>query len=209
MIAQRVFLVRRITDAKLLLDCGGQRTVRQIAARLGAGAPVQALAEEIGGIFHHLLQAGALLLADHRLLGNDRHRQPCLARQPLHGFGKGEPFRHHQKIKDVAVLAGREVKPRHFLVVDKERGRFLGRERRQPLPLAPGLGQLDAPPHNFRNRKPDLDLFEKGRGEADKGHGRFWLALRPINRASAILWNKDETLVPVIHRQRGYLHKLG
>ena len=122
---------------------------------------------------------------------------PASPRQPLDGLGEGQALRLHHEVEDVAVLARREVEPSHLLVIDEERRRLLGVEGRQPLPLAPRLLQLHAPAHDLRNRKPRLDLFEKGRGESHEAFGR---SLTLLIIGSAARRNKRETLVPAIHR---------
>ena len=55
-----------------------------------------------------------------------------------------------------------------LLVVDRERGRLLLLERRQALELPSCLLQLDAPAHDFRNRKPGAQFVEELGREAHK-----------------------------------------
>jgi hypothetical protein len=40
--------------------------------------------------------------------------------QPFRRFGKAQALGQHNELENVAVLAGREIKPRAFVVVDKE-----------------------------------------------------------------------------------------
>ena len=79
-----------------------------------------------------------------------RQRDAGLAGQPLDRLREGQPLRLHQEGEDVAVLAGREAVVELLLVVHVEGRRLLGIERRQPLPLPPGLLQ----PHRFARPPP-------------------------------------------------------
>src|SRR5207237_499359 len=98
----------------------------------------------------------------------------------------GDAFGLHHEIEDAAMLAGGEVVVKAFLVVDGERRRLLLLERRQALPLASGLLQFHAAAHDFRNRKPGLQLIEKFLRKAhfsDRrpiGHGYRSLAVRAM-----------------------------
>src|ERR1700733_7043980 len=101
-------------------------------------------------------------------LWNSRQRWCGHVGEALDRFGERDAFGLHQKVKNVAVLAGGEIKPCLFLVIDEKRRRFLLLKRRQPSPLAPCLLQFHAPSHDFRDRKPGAQLFkELGR----KAHG--------------------------------------
>jgi len=114
------------------------------------------------------MQRLAALLVPRRIGRHRREWHPGHRRQPLDRLGKTDAFGLHQEGDDVAVLARGEVVVKTLLVVDRERRRLLLLERRQPLPLPPRSLQFDAPPHDFRNRKPGTQFFEKlGR----KAHG--------------------------------------
>src|SRR5215813_6818478 len=89
-----------------------------------------------------------------------------LRRRPLDRLGEGEPLGHHDEVENAAVLAGREIEPGHFLVVDEKRGRFLLVEGREPLPLTPRLLKPHAPADDLRNRKPRAQLVEELRRKA-------------------------------------------
>src|SRR5262249_43482241 len=79
---------------------------------------------------------------------------------------EGEPLGHHHKVENAAVLAGREIEPGHFLVVDEKRRRFLLVEGRKSPPLTPHLLEPHAPARDLRNWKPRAQLVEKLRRKA-------------------------------------------
>ena len=103
----------------------------------------------------------AALLVPRGIGGRRRQRHAGHRSQPLDGFREADALGLHQERDDVAVLAGGEVVVKALLVVDRERGRLLLLERRQPLELPPRLLQLDAAAHDFRDRKPGAQLFEE------------------------------------------------
>ena len=117
----------------------------------------------------------AALLVPRGVGGRRRQRHAGHGSQALDGFREADALGLHQKRDDVAVLAGGEVVVKALLVVDRERGRLLLLERRQPLELPPRLLQLDAAAHDFRDRKPGAQLFEELGREA---HGLGFLPNR-------------------------------
>ena len=147
------------------------RAVAEIAARLGAVARGQRVGEEFRRELHHVMQRLAALLVPRGIGRHRRQRQPGHRRQPLDRLGKRDALGLHHEVEDVAVLAGGEVVVELLLVVDRERRRLLLLERRQPLPLPPRPLQLDAPAHDFRDRKPGAQFFEKLGREAHGDSG--------------------------------------
>ena len=161
MLLERVLLGRRIAEPEPELGGGGNAAVGEIAAGAGAGARRQIRLEEFGRQLDDVVQRLSALLMRLRFARHHRHRDAGLPGQPLDRLGEAHPFGLHDEIEDVAVLAGGEVKPHRFGVVDEERRRLLLVERRQPFPLAPGLAQFHALAHDFRNRKPRAQLVEE------------------------------------------------
>ena len=95
-------------------------------------------------------------------------------RQLLDSFRERQSFGLHHEVEDAAVLAGGEIEPGLLVVVDEERRRLLLVERRQALHLPARAGELDAPAHDFRDRKTGFQLIEELGREA---HGR-WFGLQ-------------------------------
>src|SRR5262249_39181709 len=126
-------------------------------------------------------------------------RDTGLRRKPLHRLGEGEPLGHHHKVENAAVLAGREIEPGHFLVVDEKRRRFLLVEGHKPPPLTPPLLEPHPPPRDLRNWKPRARLVEKRRRKAhEAGLVIRWTSqYRPAPDAAG-----TGPIVPVIHRGR-------
>src|SRR5581483_6035142 len=121
----------------------------------------QRVGEEFGRKFHHVVERLAPRLKA-RGIGRCRwQRQAGHYGKTFDGLRKRHTFGLHQKIEDVAVLAGGKIEPRLLLVIDEKRRRLLLLKRRQTLPLAPGFLQFHAPPHDFRNRKPGAQLIEE------------------------------------------------
>src|SRR5205823_6271650 len=78
----------------------------------------------------------------------------------------------HHEVENVAVLAGGEVEPGRLLVIHEEGCRLLLVERRQALPLAPGLFQRHAPADDLRDRKARAQIVEeRGRKAHDDSGG--------------------------------------
>src|SRR6202040_2442160 len=67
----------------------------------------------------------------------------------------------HEKIENVAVLAGGEVEPHRLLVINEERRGFFLVEWRQSLPFAASLAQSHTPADDLRHRKPRPQLVKK------------------------------------------------
>ena len=158
---QRKAIRRRIADAKLQLRRRRNRAVAEIAARLGAVARGQRVGKEFCRELHHVMERLAALLVPRGIGGRRRQRHAGHRSQALDGLREADALGLHQERDDVAVLAGGEVVVKALLVVDGEGRRLLLLERRQPLELPPRLLQLDAPAHDFRNRKPGAQLFEE------------------------------------------------
>ena len=161
MLLQRKTVRQRVAQAKLQLRRGRDRAVAEIAARLRAVARRERVGKEFCRELHHVMQRLAALLVPRGIGGRCRQRHAGHRRQPLDGLGKADALGLHQKRDDVAVLAGGEVVVKALLVIDGERGRLFLLERRQPLELPPRLLQLDAPAHDFRNRKPGAQFVEE------------------------------------------------
>src|SRR5262249_3513501 len=142
--------------------------IEEIAAAARTGARSKRRLEEFGREFDDIVQALAALLLLLRLARHHRQRNAGLLRQPLDGFREAHAFGQHEKIENVAVLGGGEVKPHRLMVIDEERWLLLLVEGRQPLPFAAGLAQFHAPADDLRNRKPRPQLVEKLRR---KSHG--------------------------------------
>ena len=152
---------RRIADAKLELRRRRDGAVGEIAARLGAEARGQRVAEELRGQIHHVIQRLAALLVSRRIRRHGGQRHAGHRGKPFDRFGEADALGLHQERDDVAVLAGGEVVVKSLLVVDREGRRLFLLKRRQPLEFPSRLFQLDAPTHDFRNRKPGAQFVEK------------------------------------------------
>src|SRR5215813_15455260 len=166
MLFEREALGWGIAEAELDLRRRVEPAVGEIAARLGARARGQRRLEEfrrqLDDVVERLAPFVARLLR-RRDLGQ---RDTGLRRKPLHRLGEGEPLGHHHKVENAAVLAGREIEPGHFLVVDEKRRRFLLVEGRKSPPLAPHLLEPYAPARDLRNWKPRAQLVETLRRKA-------------------------------------------
>ena len=173
MLLQGETFARRIADAELHLRGRRDRAVGEIAARPGAVPRGQRVGEEFCRELHHVMQRLAALLMARGIGRRRRHRHPGHRGQPLDRFGERDALGLHHEVKNVAVPAGGEVVVKALLVVDRERRRLLLLKRRQPLPLPPGLLQLDALAHDFRNRKPGAQLVEELGRKAHAGILRF------------------------------------
>ena len=167
MLLQREALAGGIAEAELQLRRRRDRAVAEIAARLGAEPRGQRVLEIFRREFHDVVQRLAALLMPRGIGRCRRQRHARHRRAALHRFREADALGLHQEVEDVAVLArGEAVVTSLLLVVDGERRRLLLLKRRQPLPLAPGLLQLDALAHDFRDRKPGAQLVEELGGEA-------------------------------------------
>src|SRR5262245_9056953 len=166
MLLEREALGWGIAQAELHLCRRIEPTVGEIAAPLGARARGKRRLEEfrrqLDDVVERLAPFVARLLR-RRDLGQ---RDTGLRRQPLDRLGECEPLGHHHEVENAAVLAGREIEPRHFLVIDEKRRRFLLVEGRKSLPLTPRLLEPHAPPDDLRNRKPRAQFVEKLRRKA-------------------------------------------
>src|SRR5215470_9903114 len=111
---------RRITDTKL--DLGGRldAAIGEIASRLGAGARGERRLEESGGELENVVQGLAPMLLCMRLVRHLRHRYTGVRGEPLNRLRERHPLAHHDKVEDVAVLAGREIVEEALLVIDRE-----------------------------------------------------------------------------------------
>ncbi len=166
MVAQRITVGGRIADAEMSPRIVHQAAAVEVCARLGARATLELALEKGGGQRHDVdqrLGLPLLLLGFLRDLGQG---DPGDAGQPLHRLGERQTLRLHHEGEDVAMLARREVVVEALLVVDEKRGRPLGVEGREPLPLTPRLLQAHALAHDLRNRKPSADLIEEAGREA-------------------------------------------
>src|SRR3984893_15867118 len=161
---------RRIAEAKSKLRRGIDAAVGQITARFGAGARSEGGFEEFGGHFEHIVECPAALFLGNFFAGEFWQRQTSLLCQLFHGLRKGQTLREHDKIKNVAILPGRKIKPHGLLVINEKRGRLFLVERRKPAPLAAGFLELYTPSHDFRHREPGAQLVQELGGKTD---GRF------------------------------------
>ncbi len=166
MLLQREALRRRIAHAEFQLRLRIEAAIGEIAARLRAILRRQRLGEIFRRELHHVMQRLAPLLAPIRVRRGLRERQSGLRGEALDGFRERDALGLDHEVEDVAVLAGGEAVIELLLVVDRERGRLLLLERRQPLELLARLLQLHAPAHDFRHRKPRFQLIEELRREA-------------------------------------------
>jgi hypothetical protein len=161
MLFQRETIWWRIAQPKLQLRRRRDRTVGEIAPRLGADARGQRLGKELRREIHHVVQRAAPLLLTRRIRRHRRQRQARHIGESLHGLRERQAVGLHHEADDVAVLARGEVVVKALLVVDVEGRRLFLLERRQPLPLPPRLLQLDALAHDFGDRKPGTQLVEE------------------------------------------------
>ena len=158
---QRVLVGRRIAEPELELRRRLQPAVGEIAAAARAMTRRKRGLEEFRGEFDNVVQRLAPLFAFLGLARHRRDRHARLAGEPLDRFGEAHALGLHHEVEDVAVLAGREVEPHRLLIIDEKRRCLLLIERREALPLAPRLAQLDAAADDFRDRKPRPQLVEK------------------------------------------------
>src|SRR5262249_15837626 len=133
--------------------------------------------------FDDVMQALAAFLLRLRLPRHHRQRNAGLLRQSLDSFRKAHALGEHEKVKDVAVLAGGEVEPHRLLIIDEERRRLLLVKWGQPFPFAAGLAQFHAPADDLRDRKSCPQLVEKLRR---KSHGDSRLLTRRRDEASSL-----------------------
>ena len=127
----------------------------------------QLLLEEVAGRRQQRVEARALVLATSASRGLALGiGTPASCGQPLDGLGKGQPFGLDQEREDVAVLARGEAVIEALLVVDREGGRPLLLEGRQPLELAPRPLQRHLARHHLADGQPGADLVEQGRRKA-------------------------------------------
>jgi hypothetical protein len=166
MLLEREALGWGIAQAELHLCRRIEPAVGEIAARLGARARGQRRLEEFRRQLDDVVERLAAFVARLLRRRNLGQRDTGLRRQPLDRLGEGEPLGHHHEVENAAVLAGREIKPGHFLVVDEKRRRFLLVEGRKSLPLTPRLLEPHAPADDLRNRKPRAQFVEKLRRKA-------------------------------------------
>src|SRR5437016_3911488 len=155
-----------MAQAELHLRRRIEPAVGEITARLGARARGQRRLEEFRRQLDDVVERLAPFVARLFCRRDPGQRDTSLRREPLHRFGEGEPLGHHHEVENAAVLAGREIEPGHFLVVDEKRRRFLLVEGRKSLPLAPRLLEPHAPADDLRNRKPRAQLVEEMRRKA-------------------------------------------
>src|SRR6266487_1289328 len=166
MLLEREALGWGIAQAELDLRRRIESAVGEIAARLGARTRRQRRLEEFRRQLDDVVERLAPFVAGLLRRRNLGQRDTGLRRQPLDRLGEGEPLGHHHEVENAAVLAGREIEPGHFLVVDEKRGCFLLVEGREPLPLTPRLLEPHAPADDLRNWKPRAQLVEELRRKA-------------------------------------------
>src|SRR2546425_220660 len=166
MLLEREALGWGIAQAELDLRRRIESAVGEIAARLGARTRRQRRLEEFRRQLDDVVERLAAFVAGLLRRRDLGQRDTGLRRKPLHRLGEGEPLGHHHEVENAAVLAGREIEPGHFLVVDEKRRRFLLVEGRKSLPLAPRLLEPHAPADDLRNRKPRAQLVEEMRRKA-------------------------------------------
>src|SRR5256886_2043659 len=155
-----------MAQAELHLRRRIEPAVGEITARLGARARGQRRLEEFARKLDEVVERLAPFVARRFCRRDPGQRDTSLRREPLHRFGEGEPLGHHHEVENAAVLAGREIEPGHFLVVDEKRRRFLLVEGRKSLPLAPRMLEPHAPADDLGNRKPRAQLVEEMRRKA-------------------------------------------
>src|SRR5262245_30801308 len=161
MLLEREALGWGIAQAELHLRRRIEPAVGEIAAPLGARARGKRRLEEFRRQLDDVVERLAPFVARLLRRRNLGQRDTGLRRQPLDRLGEGDPLGHHHEVENATVLAGREIKPGHFLVVDEKRRRFLLVEGRKSPPLAPHFLEPHAPARDLRNRKPRAQLVEK------------------------------------------------
>src|SRR5579862_754032 len=107
-----------MAEAERVLQRWIEAAPREIIACLGARPAGELGGKMIGCKVEDVVQSGAMLLLRLRLRRHFGEREPRFLCQALDRFGKGQTLSLHEKIEDIAVLAGRMVEPGHFLVVD-------------------------------------------------------------------------------------------
>src|SRR5262249_28643926 len=166
MLLEREALGWGIAEAELHLRRRVEPAVGEIAARLGGRARGQRRLEEFRRQLDDVVERLAPFVARLLRWRDLGQRDTGLRRQPLDRLGECEPLGHHHEVENAAVLAGREIEPGHFLVVDEKRRRFLLVEGRKSLPLTSSLLEPHAPADDLRNRKPRAQFVEKLRRKA-------------------------------------------
>ncbi len=158
----------RIAEAELELGRRVDAAVGKVAACPRARARGKRGFEKFCRKLKNVVQRLALVLA--RLVVGRRfgQRQAGHGGKPLHRLREAHALGLHHEIENGAVLAGGEIEPGLFLVVDEERGGPLFVERRQALPLAAGLLQLHAAAHHLRDGEAGAQFIEEFRR---KTHG--------------------------------------
>ena len=174
----------RNLQLRLRLDAA----IRQIAARLGAGARRKRRLEEFRRELDDVVQRLAPFLARFGFGRRARQRHARHRGEPLDRLGEGHALRSCiTKSKMLPFLPRGEIEPGLLLVVHEERGRLLLVERRQPLPLAPGLLELTrAGP---RPPKPGSRAFRSSRKSGEKRMVIRGFADYPISRRD---WGRRE-----------------
>ena len=143
---ERVAAFRRIAQPERLLRGGGQAAVAQIGAGLGAGRRLKLVLEELRRQFHHVDQAGALLLALFGPFVARRHRHAGKCRDALDGFRKAHAFEFGQEPEMVARDAAAETMVAALLVLAVEGRALLAMERAAgPIVAARRVGLLPVP----------------------------------------------------------------
>ena len=198
MLLEREALVGRVTEAEFQLRRGIEAAVGQIAARLGAGACRQRGLEEFRRQLHDVVQSLAPGIALLVFVGHFRQRHAGELRQPLDRFRKRDALGLHDEAENVAVLAGGEIVEEAFLIVDRERGRLLLVEGRQPDELAALLAQLHAAANHLRHWQAGAQLIEELGREAHGYSGalikRAAFGLGGLSRIGpAIICRQNET----------------
>ncbi len=117
---EREALGRRVAEPKLELRRRIEPAVGEIAARLGAAARGERGLKELRRKLDHLMERAPVLLARLVLLRDLGQRHAGLGGKPFDRFRKRDALGHHHEVEDRAVLARREIKPRHLLVIDEE-----------------------------------------------------------------------------------------
>ncbi len=198
-LAQTEFVRRREAELEGALRGGVDAAIGEVAPRARAGGLVEVALEKVGGERQHFVQARAGFFARDRLRVLARHVEAGFAREFFDRLGKRQSLDLDQKGEDVAALARGEVVVELFLIVDVERRRLLGVERRQPAPFPALLLELDALADDLARGQPRLDLVQKlGR----IFHGAQIGADAPPRKRFA-------AFVPVVHRGDAYASRLG
>ena len=143
-----------------------QAPPRDVSPRLGAVRSSQLLAEKLRRRRQHGIKPLAFVLdldkAGLRLRrGRLGHRHACFLRQPLDGFGERQTLGRHQKLEDVAVLAGCKAVVEAFGIVDEKRRRPLLFERRQAAELTPSFLERHAPSDDVADGQPRADFIKE------------------------------------------------